>query len=94
MHNARLINLLVFVLLLALMGGCAQKKNYAQARPHKRDLISGVRVYTVKKGDTVWDICRKKFDIPLWLLKKYNSKLDFRSLRSSQLLTIPIVKTI
>ncbi len=56
--------------------------------------ISGVHTYTVKKGDTVWEICRKKFDIPLWLLKKYNSKLDFRSLQPSQQLTIPIVKTI
>ncbi len=56
--------------------------------------IVGVHTYTVKKGDTVWDICRKKFDLPLWLLKKYNSTLDFSSLQSSQQLTIPIVKTI
>ncbi len=54
--------------------------------------IVGVHIYTVKKGDTVWDICRKKFDLPLWLLKKYNSRLDFSSLQSSQQLTIPIVK--
>lgn len=56
--------------------------------------IVGVHTYTVKKGDTVWDICRKKFDLPLWLLKKYNSTLDFSSLQSSQKLTIPIVKSL
>jgi len=56
--------------------------------------IVGVQNYTVKKGDTVWDICRKKFDLPLWLLKKYNSTLDFSRLQSSQQLTIPIVKTL
>jgi len=56
--------------------------------------IVGVHTYTVKKGDTVWEICRKKFDLPLWLLKKYNTNLDFSSLQSSQQLTIPIVKTI
>ncbi|AGF78656.1 LysM repeat-containing protein [Desulfocapsa sulfexigens DSM 10523] len=56
--------------------------------------IVGVSSYTVKKGDTVWEICTKKFDLPLWLLKKYNANLDFSSLQSSQRLTIPIVKAI
>jgi peptidoglycan lytic transglycosylase D len=56
--------------------------------------IVGVSSYMVEKGDTVWEICRKKFDLPLWLLKKYNANLNFSSLRSSQQLTIPIVKAI
>jgi membrane-bound lytic murein transglycosylase D len=56
--------------------------------------IVGISSYKVKKGDTVWEICKKKFDLPLWLLKRYNATLDFSSLRSSQRLTIPIVKAI
>lgn len=56
--------------------------------------IVGVSSYTVQKGDTIWEICRKKFELPLWLLKKYNTNLNFSGLRSSQQLTIPIVKTI
>ena len=56
--------------------------------------IVGVSSYEVRQGDTVWEICKNKFDLPLWLLKKYNAKLDFSSLRSSQRLTIPIVKAI
>jgi len=56
--------------------------------------IVGVSSYKVQQGDTVWEICKNKFDLPLWLLKKYNVKLDFSSLRSSQRLTIPIVKAI
>jgi len=56
--------------------------------------IVGVSSYKVQHGDTVWEICKNKFDLPLWLLKKYNNKLDFSSLQSSQRLTIPIVKAI
>lgn len=56
--------------------------------------VVGVSSYTVQNGDTVWDICRKKFDLPLWLLKKYNTSLNLSSLRTSQQLTIPIIKAI
>lgn len=56
--------------------------------------IVGVRVYEVNKGDTIWEICRNKFDLPFWLLKKYNNNLNFNNLRASQQLTIPIVKAI
>jgi peptidoglycan lytic transglycosylase D len=56
--------------------------------------ITGIRVYEVNKGDTIWGICRTKFDLPFWLLKKYNTTLDFNILRSSQQLTIPVVKAI
>lgn len=56
--------------------------------------IVGVRSYIVQKGDTIWELCRDQFDLPLWLLKKYNVNLDFSRLRSRQRLTIPIVKTI
>ncbi len=56
--------------------------------------VVGVSSYKVQKGDTIWEICKNKFDIPLWLLKKYNTSLDFSRLRSSQKLTIPIVKSL
>lgn len=56
--------------------------------------IVGVHSYKVQKGDTIWEICKERFDLPLWLLKKYNASLNFSRLRSSQRLTIPIVKAI
>ncbi len=56
--------------------------------------IVGISSYMVQKGDTIWEICRDRFDLPLWLLKKYNINLDFSRLRSRQRLTIPIVKAI
>ncbi|MEN8200001.1 MAG: LysM peptidoglycan-binding domain-containing protein, partial [Thermodesulfobacteriota bacterium] len=56
--------------------------------------VVGVKTYTVQQGDTLWEICRTKFDLPFWLLKKYNRNLNFSGLRSSQQLTIPIVRTL
>ncbi len=55
MNNARLIILLVLIIPL-LISACAQKKSSTSVRQYKKDLISGVRVYTVKKGDTLYSI--------------------------------------
>jgi len=56
--------------------------------------IVGLKTYRVEEGDTVWDICYKKFDVPLWLLKKYNTTLSFTHIGSSSNLQIPILKEI
>lgn len=56
--------------------------------------VVGVKKYQISKGDTLWEICRKKFDLPVWLLKKYNSGVNLNQLKYSQNLNIPIVKAI
>lgn len=34
--------------------------------------ITGTQTYTVVPEDTTWELCRKKLDIPFWLLQKFN----------------------
>lgn len=54
--------------------------------------VAGQTMYTVSAGDTLWDLCHNKFDIPLWLLERYNSTIDLAQLWKDQELVIPIVK--
>ncbi len=56
--------------------------------------ITGFQKYKVALGDTLWDICQNKFDLPLWLLKKYNRDLQFNSLASDQHLHIPVIEAL
>ena len=56
--------------------------------------VVDVTTYQVSNGDTIWDLCHKKFDLPLWLLKKYNDKLNFNRLELSSSLQVPVVKEI
>lgn len=56
--------------------------------------IVGVKTYRVEDGDTIWDICRNKFGIPLWLLQKYNDELNLNHLDSASTLQIPILEQI
>ena len=54
--------------------------------------IESEQLYQLKKGDNVWTICNDIFEMPVWLLKLYNPKVDFDDLRWSQKLVIPVIK--
>ncbi|NNF47660.1 MAG: transglycosylase SLT domain-containing protein [Desulfofustis sp.] len=56
--------------------------------------VVGFTSYRVKNGDTIWELCRKDFDVPLWLLKKYNEKLDYTHLELASNIQVPILKEI
>jgi membrane-bound lytic murein transglycosylase D len=54
--------------------------------------IETVQLYQVQKGDNVWTLCNDIFEMPVWLLKKYNPKVDFSYLRWPQKIVIPVIK--
>lgn len=56
--------------------------------------IIGKKIYHVMSGDTLWDLCYNKFDIPLWLFKRYNATVSLTGLNEEQQLIIPIVQQI
>lgn len=56
--------------------------------------IVGRKIYQVSDGDTLWDLCYNKFDIPLWLLERYNSTINLAKLTRKQELVVPIVQSI
>jgi membrane-bound lytic murein transglycosylase D len=53
--------------------------------------IDDVQTYHVKYGDNIWTLCRDTFEVPFWLVKKYNPNLDFNELRPAQQIMIPVV---
>jgi membrane-bound lytic murein transglycosylase D len=68
---------------------------------HKRlqeDFFAAYRIgelqrYRVQPGDSYWTLCRKKFDLPLWLLRHYNTEVNLAALRVHQPLTIPALES-
>jgi len=56
--------------------------------------VIGRKIYQVISGDTLWDLCYNKFDIPLWLLERYNSTSVLTRLDKEQELVIPIIQQI
>jgi len=53
--------------------------------------VEKVQIYTIKRGDNIWTLSRELFEVPLWLIKKFNAHLDFSTLQPSQQVRIPII---
>jgi len=54
--------------------------------------VEKVEVYYIKKGDNIWTLSQEEFEVPLWLIRRYNTNLDFNSLVPSQELLVPVVE--
>ncbi|MBU8911128.1 MAG: transglycosylase SLT domain-containing protein [Desulfobacterales bacterium] len=53
--------------------------------------IQGLEIYEVKNGDNIWTLCLNELEIPFWLIKKYNSEMNFNSLLPMQKIKYPII---
>jgi membrane-bound lytic murein transglycosylase D len=65
-------------------------------RASQEDFFSNFRVdstksYTVRKGDTIWYLCNRVFDVPYWLLFRYNKGADLLSLQPGQTIVYPML---
>ncbi len=73
-----------------------EEKRYEYHKEMEEDffavyVVKKTESYLIQSGDNIWTLCQEKFDLPLWLVKKYNSEMDFSRLTPSQTLVIPIV---
>jgi membrane-bound lytic murein transglycosylase D len=56
--------------------------------------VETVKIHYIKKGENIWNLCREVFEVPLWLVQKYNATLDFNDLKMSQPVQVPVVEKI
>jgi membrane-bound lytic murein transglycosylase D len=76
-----------------------EEKRYEYHKEMEEDFFSVYRIegetlYTVNKGDNIWLLCQQTFELPFWLIQKYNADQDFNRLQPGQKIRIPTVKKI
>ena len=54
--------------------------------------VSEVQNYSVMKGESLWTISRK-FDLPVWIVTRYNPSLRSQAPQVGDELQVPIVET-
>jgi LysM repeat protein len=54
--------------------------------------VVALQNYTVRRGDSVWEIARR-FDLPVWIITRYNPSLRSQALRIGDDIEIPSVRS-
>ncbi len=58
---------------------------------HSNFLIKSIYIYKLQKGDSIWDLCLNKFNIPLWLFYELNDQITTTKISAGMAVNIPVV---
>jgi membrane-bound lytic murein transglycosylase D len=53
--------------------------------------ITGVTEHVVRRGESVWILSLRQYDVPVWLFRQYNPELDLDSVRPGTRLNFPVL---
>lgn len=65
-----------------------------QDRFFRRHIISEVISHTVKRGESVWIIALRTYNVPVWLFRQYNPALDMTQVRPGMKIQIPVLSDV
>jgi len=57
----------------------------------RRHVITGVTEHTIKRGESIWIIALRQYEVPIWLFRQYNPALDMHKIRPGIKIQIPIL---
>ena len=55
----------------------------------KRYRIAGTTAHVIRSGESLWILARRKYDIPIWLLRQYNPDMDFDAVDIGATVNVP-----
>lgn len=53
--------------------------------------VLGTTTHKISRGENIWYLCNYLYNLPFWLIKSYNSDIDFSRLKPGDLILIPDV---
>ena len=71
-----------------------EELRYEFHKAMEEDFFTAFRVevlqeYQVRRGDNIWLLSRDRFELPLWLIRKYNPGLELENLQPGQKIMVP-----
>jgi membrane-bound lytic murein transglycosylase D len=64
---------------------------------HQQDMffrthtIAGIREHTIRRGESVWILSLRQYDVPIWLFRQYNPELNLHSVTPGTKINFPLL---
>ena len=56
--------------------------------------IRDTHPHTVRRGESIWVLSQRKYQVPVWLLRQYNPDLDLAHVSSGEQVNIPVLERV
>ncbi len=57
----------------------------------RRNVITGVEDHVIRRGESIWILALRRYDVPMWLFRQYNPELDLDSVRPGTTVRFPVL---
>lgn len=57
-----------------------------------RYLIAGTQEHKIRRGESIWTLAEKRYNVPIWLLLQYNPDLKLNNVRPGLVVNFPLVE--
>ena len=57
----------------------------------RKHVITGVREHEIRRGESVWILSLREYDVPIWLFRQYNPALDLQRITPGTTVRFPIL---
>jgi membrane-bound lytic murein transglycosylase D len=59
----------------------------------RENIITGVADYVIARGDSIWVLALRDYDVPVWLFRQYNPELDLHNVRPGTTVHFPLLSS-
>ncbi len=60
----------------------------------RENIISGVTEHVIERGESIWILALRQYDVPMWLFRQYNPEVDLHAVRPGTAVHFPVLKSV
>jgi membrane-bound lytic murein transglycosylase D len=57
----------------------------------RENIITGVTEHVISKGESIWVLALREYDVPIWLFRQYNPELDLQNVMRGTTVRFPVL---
>jgi membrane-bound lytic murein transglycosylase D len=60
----------------------------------RQHVIAGMQEHVIERGESIWILARREYDVPMWLLRQYNPGVDLHSITPGTTVRFPVLQAV